>query len=282
VGIEPNNGPALTTYVYIEGKLPTGAKGTGFLEITQDGTSGEEPPLGDNIPVKTLSFWVNVGKKQTYSNFPESAKWINGGPDDNFMGIYVDEEKLANQKYTLSATENGNLLHVELQGHETAETYDEDEYDVTGWDIKATLQFDLEKYKDGYTPKVRILNVRYTEDDVQLGSTDTNGEAKSGEISFSAPSAWVDLYFNQDMIWEGNDWYMKNTYHTIEVRYVDNLDVNDYKFSWDYKSDYWGHLDEYHYEWGYAKKDKELGGDQLNLKMEFSDTEKFTEWLTSE
>lgn len=282
VGIEPNNGPALTTYVYIEGKLPTGAKGSGFIDITQDGTNGEDPVIGDNIPVKSLSFWVNVGKKQTYSNFPESAKWINGGPDDNFMGISIDEEKLANQKYTLSVTENGKLLHVELQGRDTYETYDEDEYDVTGWDSKATLQFDLEKFKDGYFQKVRILNVRYTEDDVKLGSTETDGEAKAGEISFSAPSTSGEVYFNQESNWEDGNFQMKYTYHTIEVIRGDKLDVSDYKFSWDYKSDYWGKLEEYHYEWRYAKKDKELGYDQLNLKMEFADTAKFTEWIEKE
>jgi hypothetical protein len=263
VGIEPNNGPALTTYVYIEGKLPTGAKGTRSLEITQDGTSGEEPELGDNISLKALSFGVRVRNEVTYTNDNPDGQWVGGGPDSDFVGINADEKAFADQRYTATAREDGNILHVVVQGRDLYE----ERFGRIAWDTKSELEFELEKYKEGNTYNVRILNVKYKEDAAEEDNSESYAITKYGEISFNASSTTV---------------YINKFSRTIEVSNSADFEVSAYKFSWDYKAlNHWGDLNEVHYDWGYSDKNKESGSDNFYLKIGFDDDSSW-EWLTKE
>lgn len=263
VGIEPNNGPALTTYVYIEGKLPTGAKGTRSLEITQDGTSGEEPELGDNISLKALSFGVRVRNEVTYTNDNPDGQWAGGGPDSDFVGINADEKAFADQRYTATAREDGNILHVVVQGRDLYK----ERFGRIAWDTKSEFEFELEKYKEGNTYNVRILNVKYKEDAAEEDNSESYAITKYGEISFNASSTTV---------------YINIFSRTIEVSNSADFEVSAYKFSWDYKAlNHWGDLNEVHYDWGYSDKNKESGSDNFYLKIGFDDDSSW-EWLTKE
>jgi hypothetical protein len=257
VAVEPNNAEERSATIYIDGKLPTGAEGHGFIDVYQEGTSGNDPgpQYGDNVALKSLRFWVDVKKKTTKSD-GEGGTWINGGPDSDFIGIYIDEEDWSNQKYALTSTENGNLLHISVQGKDTFESYDEDEYDVTSWEAKADLQFDLEKYKDGNKTKFRIINVKYKEEATNLSLGEPYAESKSGEISLNVPRT--------DILYNG-------------IEAMTPMEVTDFKFRWDYKyPKNSGEISEHHYEWGYVEnKDWET----IRFKIEFADLEKFNEWI---
>lgn len=257
VAVEPNNAEERSATIYIDGKLPTGAEGHGFIDVYQEGTSGNDPgpQYGDNVALKSLRFWVDVKKKTTKSD-GEGGTWINGGPDSDFIGLYIDEEDWSNQKYALTSTENGNLLHISVQGKDTFESYDEDEYDVTSWEAKADLQFDLEKYKDGNKTKFRIINVKYKEEATNLSLGEPYAESKSGEISLNVPRT--------DILYNG-------------IEAMTPMEVTDFKFRWDYKyPNNLGEISEHHYEWGYVEnKDWET----IRFKIEFADLEKFNEWI---
>lgn len=300
VTVDPNRGEPYSSFVTVEGTMPTGDKATAFIEFTQDGNYDPGPAEGEAIPVETFRCRIVAdGLKCTSSSDtnPEHTLGIGEGPTPEVWGVnYEDKDEdedlaqYAPQRVKAVATQKA--IHVVAHADDEEITTYRDTmspiYDM--WPLTGkrtyTLEFDIEKYRnDQGKPAARVTNVTLTDDrrldwadDVDYELHHLSAQADPGKLKTQI-AAVTDIDFV-----DGKIVFVPVGYSAIEVGdygfEVEGLDVSLWNYDFTYHYRYWRDNEWYRYDASFQHQDASKPSSfYLRIAFPKEAQEKLMEWF---
>lgn len=295
VTVIPNTGSPYDSFITVEGKLPTGDKGTAFIGFSQDGNYEPEPAEGEEINLQylsirpTFSYSTNLTKDDDddddgYDLMGNKTSYATEG---NFTSLIVTEDDINSNLFEVSATiVDDNTIHVTCQGgpkqyYQYIATPWCDGCPDPSWVSSHNVSFDIIKSgRYNYT----VANVTLSEQS-QWKEDDDNYATKSGSIVFSPDDTFSPCYgFLNPGDEETGPYYDFSHSGTINALKPNGktykLNVTAYSFQYDghrigNDSQFREKTFHKHATFSYKQSDNE----DFYFNIIFKDDEKFNEWL---